>query len=183
MRLSLSKWLTLASLIVLCSAVTGQAGGSQDQTGATFTPGQLPDFTFNLTRVPEDPGRYSLVISDSDEHVISSAFSISQLETLMAVLLEAEKFALNEEGVGAKEPLTTRFQDKNEQGFIVDVEKFRNQSRLFLTLTTDANSQTAEAGRINRSTRREVGFFFDLVSRLESMFPKQFPKQPPKPNK
>jgi hypothetical protein len=178
-RLCLSKWLTLTSFIVLCSAVTGQAGGTQSQTGATVTPGQLPDFTFSLTRVPEPPARYSLVISDSDEHVISSVFSISQLETLMAVLLEAEKFALNEEGVGATEPMTTRFQDKKEQGFTVDVEKSRNQSRLFLTLTTDENSQTAEAGRVNRSTRREVGFFFDLVSRLESMFP----KQPPKSNK
>jgi hypothetical protein len=150
----------------------GQAGGTQDSSA------QLPDFTFNLTRAPEDFARYSLVISDSDEHVLSRAFSISQLETLKAILLDAEKFALNEEGVGAKEPLTTRFQDNRERGFTVDVEKFRDQSRLFLTLTTDANSQTAEAGRVNRSTRREVGFFFDLVSRLESMFP----KQPPKPN-
>lgn len=179
MRLSLSKWLTVASFMFLCTAAAGQVGGTQGQTGATFTPGQLPDFTFNLTRVPEDLARYSLVISDSDEHVISSAFSISQLETLKAVLLEAEKFALSEEGVGTNEPLTTRFQDNREPGFTVDVEKSRNQSRLFLTLTNDGNSQTAEAGRVIRSTRREVGFFFDLVSRLESMFP----KQPPKSNK
>jgi hypothetical protein len=156
-----------------------QAGGTQDQTGAAVTPAQLPDFTFTLTRAPEDPARYSLVISDSDEHVLSSAFSISQLENLKAVLLEAEKFALNEEGVGAKEPLTTRFQDNREPGFIVDVEKARNQSRLFLTLTIDGNSQTAESGRVIRSSRREVGFFFDLLSRLESMFP----KQPPRPNR
>jgi hypothetical protein len=162
-------------LIFLCTT-TGQVAGAQDQTGASFTPGQLPDFTFNLTRVLEAPSRYSLVISDSDEHVISSTFSMSQLETLNAVLLEAEKFALNEEGVGTNEPLTTRFQNKNEQGFTVDVEKFRNMSRLFLTLTTDGTNQTAEAGRVNRSTRREVGFFFDLVSRIESMFPKPPPK-------
>jgi hypothetical protein len=178
-RLPLSKWLTFAALMFTCTAVIGGTAGTQGQTGATLTTGPLPDFTFNLTRVPEDLARYSLVISDSDEHVISSAFSISQLETLKAVLLEAEKFALNEERVGANEPLTTRFQDNREQGFTVDVEKFRNQSRLFLTLTTDGSSQTAEAGRVNRTTRREVGFFFDLVSRLESMFP----KQPPKSNK
>lgn len=179
MRFSLSKWLTLASFMFLSTAALGQAGGTQSQTGATFTTGQLPDYTFNLTRVPEPPARYSLVISDSDEHVISSVFSISQLETLKAVLLEAEKFALSEEGVGTNEPLTTRFQDNSEPGFSVDVEKSRNQSRLFLTLTNDGNSQTAEGGRVIRSTRREVGFFFDLVSRLESMFP----KQPPKSNK
>lgn len=179
MRLSLSRWLTFALFMFLSTAATGQVGGTQNQVGAPLTPAELPDFTFNLTRVPENPAHYSLVISDSDEHVISGNFSLSQLETLKAVLLEAEKFALNEESVGASEPVTTRFQDKNEQGFAVDVEKYRNQSRLFLTLTADASSQTAEAGRVNRSTRREVGFFFDLASRLESMFP----KSPPKPSK
>jgi hypothetical protein len=179
MRLSLSKWLTFALFMFLGTAATGQVAGTQNQVGATFTPAELPDFTFNLTRVSENPAHYSLVISDSDEHVISGNFSLFQLETLKAVLLEAEKFALNEESVGTNEPVTTRFLDKNEQGFSVDVEKYRNQSRLFLNLTADANSQTAEAGRVNRSTRREVGFFFDLASRLESMFP----KQPPKSNK
>lgn len=177
MRLYLYKWLSFATVIFLCAAAAGRTRETQDQTGATVA--QMPDYTFNLNRSPEDPGRYSLVISDSDEHVISGAFSISQLETLEAVLLEAEKFALNEEGVGTNDPVTTRFQDKKEEGFTVDVEKLRNQSRLFLTLTSDASSQTAEAGRINRSTRREIGFYFDLVSRLESMFP----KKPAKPNK
>lgn len=179
MRLPLSKWLTLASFMFSCTVGIGQVRGTQDQTAATVTPGQLPDFTFNLTRIPEKAARYSLVISDSDEHVISSDFSISQLEILKTVLLEAEKFALNEEGVGVSEPMTTRFQDKKEQGFTVDVEKFHNQSRLFLTLTNDEHSQTAEAGRTNRSTRREVGFFFELVWRLESMFS----KPPAKPNR
>jgi hypothetical protein len=164
-----SRWLTV-TLFMFAYAATAQISEAQQRTGAAL--GELPDFTFNLTRVPENPAHYSLVISDSDEHVISSTFSIVQLQALMAVLLEAEKFALNEEGVDANEPKTTRFQDKIEQGFIVDVEKSRNQSRLFLTLTTDENSQTAEAGRVTRSTRREVGFLFDLVSRLEAMFPK-----------
>ncbi len=179
MRLWLSKWLIFALFMFLGTAATGQ-GGTQNQVGATLPPAEMPDFTFNLTRVPEkNPAHYSLVISDNDEHVISGNFSLFQLETLKAVLLEAEKFALNEESVGTTEPVTMRFKDKNEQGFAVDVEKYRNQSRLFLTLTADGNNQTAEAGRINRSTRREIGFFFDLASRLESMFP----KSPAKPNK
>lgn len=172
LRLSISKLLMLAAFAMLCAAASGQVAGIENQTGATFPAGQLPDFTFTLTRVPEPPGRYSLVISDSDEHVISNAFSISQLEILTAILHEAEKFALSEEGNGTNEPLTTRFQDSKEGGFTVDVEKFRNLSRLYLTLTVDASSQTAEAGRINRTTRRESGFFFELVSRLEAMFPK-----------
>lgn len=162
----------MASFAMFCTGASGQVAGLENRTGAAFSAGQLPDFTFTLTRVPESPVRYSLVISDSDEHVISSAFSISQLESLTAVLLEAEKFALSEEGIGKNEPVTTRFQDVKEQAFTVDVEKFGNLSRLYLTLTVDASSQTAEAGRINRTTRRESGFFFELVSRLEAMFRK-----------
>ena len=172
----LHKWLPIASLALLCAATQ-----AQDQSGAAYALGELPDYTFNLTRAPENPGHYSLVISDSDEHVISSAVSISQLESLKTVLLEAQKFALTEEEIGASQPQTTRFQDQNEAAFLVDVEKFRNQSRLFLTLTADGSSQTAEAGRINRSTRRESGFIFDLLSRLQTMFPKAVPKSgPPK---
>lgn len=178
MKLSISKLLMLASFAMLCTAASGRVAVIENQTGATFTAGQLPDFTFTLTRESEPPVRYSLVISDSDEHVISYTFSISQLESLRAVLLEAEKFALGEEGTGTNEPLTTRFQDGKEQAFTVDVEKFRNLSRLYLTLTVDASSQTAEAGRINRTTRRESGFFFELVSRLEAMFPKTPAKSP-----
>lgn len=168
----------LASFAMLCTAATGQISGIENQTGATLPAGQLPDFTFTLTRVPEPPLRYSLVISDSDEHVISYEFSMSQLESLRAVLLEAEKFAFSEEAVGTKEPLTTRFQDGKEQAVTVDVEKFGNLSRLYLTLTAEAASQTAEAGRLNRTTRRESGFFFELVSRLEAIFPKPPAKSP-----
>lgn len=171
----LYKWLLIASLVLLCA--TTQA---QDHSGGAYTLGQLPDYTFNLTPAAENPGHYNLVISDSDEHVISSTVSSSQLEILKSVLLEAEKFALTDEGISASQPQTTRFQDKTEAAFVVDVEKFRNQSRLFLTLTTDGSSQTAEAGRINRSTRRESGFIFDLLSRLESMLPNGFPNDPQK---
>jgi hypothetical protein len=104
--------------------------------------------------------------------VISIVFSLAQLEVFKSVLLEAEAFALNNEGVGTKEPVTTRFQDAKEQSLIVDVEKSGNRSRLFITLADDSGSQTAEAGRVIRNTRREVGFFFEFLSRLEALFPK-----------
>lgn len=138
----------------------------------------LPDFTFSLTRVREAPSNYSLVISDNDEHVISATFSLAQLDIFKSVMLEAETFALNNDAVNAKEPATTRFQDRQEQALIVDVEKLANQSRLFITLADPSGSQTAEAGRIIRSTRREIGFYFDLLSRLESLLPKAPVKSP-----
>ena len=165
MRLKLFYTTTL----IIWSLLLFAGARAQAPNGTTAYPDSaLPGFTFTLARVPENPEQHSLVISDDEEHVISMTFSASQLQALKTVLLEAEKFALNDEAVGATEPFTTRFQDKKESGFAVDVEKFRNQSRLFLSLTSDGSSQTAEAGRINRSTKREAGFIFELLSQLEA---------------
>jgi hypothetical protein len=133
---------------------------------------QSNEVSFNLNRLPENPKQYSLVISDTEEHVVSGSFSVDQMQILRAIMVEAEKFAFSEEAVGTKEPITTRFTDKLERAFIVDVEKAGNQSQLFLTITTEAGRMTMQAGRIMRGTRREEGFFFGLLSRLESLLPK-----------
>jgi hypothetical protein len=136
------------------------------------------ELSFSLNRLPENPKQYSLVISDADERSISGSFSVDQLQILRAIMVEAEKFALTGEAVGTKEPITTRFMDKQEPAFVVDVQKSSNQSLLFLTLKTDIGRATWEAGRTMRGTRREEGLFFDLLSRLESVLPK--PAQPGK---
>jgi hypothetical protein len=134
--------------------------------------GASQSYSFSLTQSPEHPRKYSLVIADDDEHTISGNFSIDQLQILRAIMTEAEKFALNEEAVGTKESTTTRFMDKQEGAFIIDVEKLGTQSGLFLTLKTDLGRMTVNAGKVIRSNRREEGFFFDLLSRLESVLPK-----------
>ena len=130
------------------------------------------DVTFTLTRLPENPKQFSLVLSDPDERSISGVFSDDQLQILRAIMIEAEKFALSEEAVGAKEPIITRFADKKDKAFVVDVEKLGTQSRLLMTVSSEIGRMTADAGRINRSTRREEGFFLDLLNRLESVLPK-----------
>jgi hypothetical protein len=133
---------------------------------------EFPQGTFSLSPTPENPKRYDLSISDDNERSVSGSFSTDQLQILRAIMTEAEKFALSAEGLNAKEPVTTRFMDKHEPAFIVDVEKSTNRSLLFLTLKTEIGSLTWEAGRIIHSTRREDGFFFDLLTRLESILPK-----------
>jgi len=130
------------------------------------------DVTFTLTRLPENAKQYSLVLSDQDERNISGVFSVDQLQILRAIMIEAEKFARSDEAVGAKEPVITRFADKQEKAFQVDVEKIGSQSRLFVTLNTEIGRMTADAGRVNRSIKREEGFFFDLLSRLDVELPK-----------
>ena len=166
-----------SSLIAL--VVAGVAiGAANDRVRRDRDIDELQEVSFSLTQMPENPSRYSLAISDSEEHAISGSFSIGQLQILKAVMTEAEKFALSAEAVGGKEPVTTRFMDKQENAFIVDVEKAGNLSRLFLTLKTEIGRMTVDAGKIVRSSKREEGLFFDMLSRLESLLPKA--PQPPK---
>jgi len=167
----------MSFLIVLNLAAAAQAGNGSRGLGVTMNEPQ--ESNFSLTRLPENSGQYSLVISDGDEQTISGNFSVDQLQILRAIMTEAEKFALNGEAVGTKAPVTTRFTDKQERAFVIDVEKLGFQSRLFVTLKTEIGRITLNAGRIIRSPRREEGFFFDLLSRLESVLPK-LPAQPGK---
>jgi hypothetical protein len=164
----------LLGIIVASAAQAGNDSGRLDR--ARNEPQQA---TFSLTQLPDNARQYSLVMSDGDEQTISGNFSIGQLQILRAVMTEAEKFALDGEAAGTKDPITTRFTDKHESAFIVDVEKLGPQSRLFITLNTEIGRITLNAGRIIRSTKREEGFFFDLLSRLESVLPKP-PAQPAK---
>ena len=164
-------------LLGLIVAAAAQAGNNSSRLdGARSEPQEA---TFSLTRLPDNARLYSLVMSDGDEQTISGNFSVDQLHVLKAIMTEAEKFALSGEAAGTKDSITTRFTDKQESAFIVDVEKLGLQSRLFFTLKTEIGRITLNAGRIIRSTRREEGFFFDLLSRLESLLPK-LPARPAK---
>ena len=160
----------LLAAVGMSSALIARGSISPEMQGSDR--GELPQGTFSLTPATENPKRYNLSISDDNERSISGSFSADQLQILRAIMGEAEKFALSAEGINAKEPVITRFMDKQEPAFIVDVEKSSNRSMLFLTLKTEIGSLTWEAGRIIRSTRREDGFFFDLLTRLEAILPK-----------
>jgi len=164
----------LLGLIVASAAQAGNDSGRLDRAR-----NEPQEATFSLTQLPDNAKQYSLVMSDGDEQTISGNFSIDQLQILRAIMTEAEKFALDGEAAGTKDPITTRFADKHERAFIVDVEKLGPESRLFITLKTEIGRITLKAGRIIRSTRREEGFFFNLLSRLESVLPK-LPAQPAK---
>ena len=167
----------MSFLLGIIVASAAQAGNDSGKPDWVRNEPQQP--TFSLTQLPENERQYSLVMSDGDEQTISGNFSIDQLQILRAIMTEAEKFALDGEVAGSKDPITTRFADKHERAFMIDVEKLGPQSKLFITLNTEIGRITLYAGRIIRSTRREEGFFFDLLSRLESVLP----KPPAKPAK
>jgi DNA-binding MarR family transcriptional regulator len=168
------------SFVITALVGVAAAGGFKAPKNVDNRTGEakgLQDVSFSLTPLVENPGQYSLVISDTNERTISGSFSVNQLQILRALMVEAEKFALTSEAAGAKDSTTTRFMDKHEAAFVVDVQKDSSQSRLYITLKTEIGRGTWEAGRTIRSTRREDGFFFDLLSRLESLLPKP-PAQP-----
>ncbi len=160
----------MSFLLALSVAAAAKAGNNCSRLDGARTEPQ--GGTYSLTQLPENARQYSLVMSDGDEQTISGNFSVDQLQILRAIMTEAEKFALNGEAAGTKDPITTRFTDKQESAFIVDVEKLGLQSRLYITLKTEIGRITLNAGRILRSANREEGFFFDLLSRLESILPK-----------
>lgn|GEM_PF-2833683 len=165
-RLSWATVIGAVTIVMLLSA-------GRIATAAT----QSSEVSFNLTQLPENPRQYSLIISDEDEHTISGSFSVDQLQILRAIMAEADKFALTAEAAGDKQPITTRFMDKHEHSFIVDVQKIGPQSGLFLTVTTEIGQTTVEAGKTNRATMHREGFFFKLLSRLDSTLPKPPPSK------
>jgi len=145
-KILLAEFATTLVIAIAVGAVPIRPVTVDARTNASQTATQdLSDFTFTLNRLPENPRQYSLVISNSEERSISGSFSVDQLQILRAIMLESEKFALNEEGVNAKEPITTRFEDKYEHSFIVDVQKTGNESVLYLTLNTALGRMTVDA--------------------------------------
>jgi len=157
---------------ILIAGTTGTISASENLVKQANQQNDSQGVSFSVAPSPENPKMYSLAISDDNERSISGSFSAEQLQILRAIMVEAEKFALAGEPAGTKDAGTTRFMDKQEPAFIVDVQKSANQSLLFLTLKTEIGRMTWEAGKIIRSTRREEGFFFDLLTKLESILPK-----------
>lgn len=156
--------------LLVAVAATGMSIAPKCHNKEEPVANQSPEAGFTLTRLPENARQYSL---EGEERSISGTFSVEQVQILTAIMVEAEKFALSAEAIGTKDPIITRFMDKQESAFIVDVQKAGNQSVFFLTLKTQLGRMTVEAGKAYRATRREEGFFFDLLSRLESTLPKQ----------
>jgi hypothetical protein len=133
---------------------------------------------FSFSQSPDDRTRFSLIIYDSEEHTVSGLFSLQQVKILQAIMLEAEKFALTQESAGTDKPNTIRFYDKQEEAFIIDVEKLGNRSQIFLTLETELGRLTVNAGAFNRGSKKEEGFFFILLDKVEAELAKHSRQSP-----
>jgi hypothetical protein len=127
--------------------------------------------TFSITPSLESPTNFSVIISDGEEQVISGEFSVEKLRIILEIMNEAKTFAFSEEAVGKGEALTMRFSNDQVRGFVVDVSKLENQSHFYVTLKTQGGLITVDAGTIRRNEKKAEGFFFDILSRVESQVP------------
>ncbi len=127
--------------------------------------------TFSISPSLESPTNFNVIISDGDERVISGEFTIEKVQFIREIMNEAKTFAFSEEAVGKGEPLTTRFSSDGVRGFVVDVSKLENQSHFYVTLKTQSGMITIDAGGIRRNEKKGEGFFFDILSRVESQAP------------
>ncbi len=124
---------------------------------------------FSLDQNSESLTDFALILSDGEERSVSGTLFIGQLYTFRELLLEARKFAFTEEAVGKDEPITTRFSNKDERAFTIDVSKRGNQSQFFVTIKTLIGSMTVDAGAVNRSDKKEEGLLFEMLKRVEVM--------------
>ena len=128
--------------------------------------------SFYVGAVDGAPGRFSMLLTDDDRRFVQESYLVNQLEVIAAVMVEAQKFSKTEESAGTKiSPVITRFSDKQEPTFLVDVEKKGDQSRLFVTIKAIGGSKlTVDLGTFKRSDpdqkALENGLYFKLLERI-----------------
>lgn len=134
--------------------------------------------SFYIAPIEQRPNNFSILLSDSDNRTVADSFSLSQIQIFEAVMIEAEKFAKTNEAAGAADaPTVTRFVDKKEPSFIVDVEKAGIQSKFYVTLDCLNGHLTVDAGTIKRDGKDHQTLFSNILSRIQALKPAPQPQQ------
>src|ERR1051325_11019532 len=85
--------------------------------------------SFFIEAIDDNQARFSVLFNDVDNRTVADTFMRSQIEIFEALMVEAKNFAETNEAVGTRAaPKTTRFVDKNEKAFIIDVTKIGEES-------------------------------------------------------
>jgi hypothetical protein len=156
------KTLPLLALILLLSAGPIHAQKEKKPHPKPMTPQEEdelrakypilpPHPSFYIQPITETPGSFSLLLSDENNRSVAGSFRTAQLNIFEAILAESLMFAQSDEEIGK----TTRFADKNERSFIVDVQKNTRGSTLYITLSYLSSKITIDAGSIMRGDKRE----------------------------
>lgn len=123
---------------------------------------------FYIAPIAEIPGRFSLMLSDQGGRFVSESFAENQIIIFEAILLEAKKFAQTDESVGSTKPVITRFFEKKEPSFIVDVAKMRNHSQFFITIKGLTGHITVDAGTVKRGDGNASPLLYAVLDRVQA---------------
>ncbi|MFP5264247.1 MAG: hypothetical protein ACLGJB_20380 [Blastocatellia bacterium] len=133
--------------------------------------------SFYISPIEQRPNHFSILLSDADNRTVADSFSFGQIQVFEAVMVEAEKFAKTDEAAGtAAAPKVTRFVDKKEPSFIIDVEKAGAQSRFYVTLDCLNGHITVDAGAIKRDGKDHDTLFSRMLSRIQAVKPTSEPQ-------
>ncbi|HLG18081.1 MAG TPA: hypothetical protein VJH03_26805 [Blastocatellia bacterium] len=122
---------------------------------------------FYIAPMHDLPGQFSLVLADADNRTVADAFRADQIIIFEAILSEAKRFAQTDEAVGKRKPITTRFYDKREPAFMVDVAKLGSRSQFFVTVTCLTGQLTMDAGSLRRGDEKASPLFYDILKRVQ----------------
>jgi hypothetical protein len=126
--------------------------------------------SFYIAPITETPWQYTVLLADNEGRTISGTFSINQVKLFEALLVEAGKFAETDESVGGARAVITRFQDRKDPAFIVDVAKRGLESRFYVTISILGTQKlTIDAGAIKRGPKEKQSepLFFEIISRVQ----------------
>ena len=129
--------------------------------------------SFYVGPVDGAPGRFSMLLTDNEQKFVQESYLVIQLEVIAALMTEAQKFAKTEESADKFKPVITRFADKQEPTFMVDVEKKGDQSRFYVTIRAVGGAKlTVDMGALKRSDVDskpfESGLYFKLLERIRA---------------
>jgi hypothetical protein len=125
--------------------------------------------SFYIEALGDDHANFSLLLSDENNRTVAGTFMRSQVEIFEALMVEAKKFAESDEAVGVPgRPQTTRFVDKDEKSFIIDVEKAGPESRFYITMNTLQGTLTLYAGAIKRGGKKNSPLFYSVLTRVQT---------------
>ena len=134
----------------------------------------LPGGTsFYIEAVAGPPVQYSILVTDNNNRSVPGTFVRPQIDIFEALLLAAKEFALTEEEAGTKsQPKVTRFSDKHESAFLIDVQKAGVESRFFVTIKTLFGVLTIDAGAIKRVSKKgeeeaPEPLFYQIITRVQ----------------
>jgi hypothetical protein len=164
---------------VMCVSATAQKKSEQKAVDKPLSQKEIQELakkspklpsgaTVQVGKVDGAPNSYTITICDETSKCGTGVFGILQVESIEAVLAEAMTFAKNEEEVGKTKPTTTRFYDKTEPSFIVDVAKQGPQSKVFITMTAANGPATFDLGSIKRADPNAKSMVDELISRIRT---------------